>query len=164
MWTCPCGVLNTRRRRSCSSCGARRERPTNAVVESNKTACPFVCPLCRGPLDWQGGCARCHGCTTGNKPDWTFPGDRYEPDPDNPGHYTLTDLRAGRPSCTPRENIAAMQIVQVVLAKHMTVQEAEGHLAVIFQGRERLDRPHPEGLGSPSARATQEGAARGARA
>ena len=86
----------------------------------------FVCPLCRGPLDRVGGCLRCYGCTTGRKEDWTFPG-AYE------------DLPAGRSSCTPRENVAAMQIVQAVLAKKMTVTEAEDHLATIFQGRERLD-------------------------
>lgn len=97
--------------------------------------CPFACPICRGPLDWKGGCERCHGCTTGNKADWTFPGDRYERDDDNPGHYKLTGLKAGRPACTPRENTAAMQLVQAVLAKKMTVTEAEGHLATIFGGR-----------------------------
>lgn len=104
---------------------------------ATNAACPFVCPICRGPLDWTGGCVKSHGCTTGNRNDWTFPGDRYERDDDNPGHYKLTDLKAGRPSCTPRENIAAMQIVQAVLAKKMSVAEAEDHLAVIFQGRER---------------------------
>jgi hypothetical protein len=44
--------------------------------------------------------------------------------------------RAQRP-CTPVENAGAMEIVQAVLAKKMTVKEAESHLAVIFQGRER---------------------------
>ena len=85
----------------------------------------FVCPLCRGPLDRVGGCLRCYGCTTGRKEDWTFPG-------------ACDALPAGRPSCTPRENVAAMQIVQAVLAQHMTVTEAEGHLATIFKGRELL--------------------------
>lgn len=40
--------------------------------------CPFACPMCRGPLSWDGGCERCHGCTTGERVDWTFPGDRYD--------------------------------------------------------------------------------------
>jgi hypothetical protein len=100
--------------------------------------CPFVCPICRGPLNWTGGCNACHGCTTGDRADWTFPGDRYERDKKNPGHYVQV-LKAGRAACTPRENIAAMQIVQAVLAKKLTVAEAERHLATIFQGRERID-------------------------
>lgn len=97
--------------------------------------CPFVCPICRGSLDWHGGCDRCHGCTTGEKADWTFPGDRYERDDANPGHYVLT-AKGGRASCTPRENVAAMQIMQAVLAGKITPAEAEEHLHTIFQGRE----------------------------
>jgi hypothetical protein len=138
----PLGITSSTERVLCITHGVELRHdgwcPLGQAYATN-APCPFVCPVCRGPLDWVGGCVKCHGCTTGNKEDWTFPGDRYERDDDNPGHYRLTDLKAGRPSCTPRENIAAMQIVQAVLAKKMTVKEAEGHLAVIFNGRERLD-------------------------
>lgn len=109
--------------------------PVGQAYATN-AACPFACPICRGPLDWKGGCERCHGCTSGNKADWTFPGDRYERDEENPGHYRLA-VKAGRASCTPRENVAAMQLVQAVLAKKLTVADAEAHLQTIFQGRER---------------------------
>jgi hypothetical protein len=39
--------------------------------------CPFVCPLCRGALDWTGGCGACHGTNTGERSRWSFPGDGY---------------------------------------------------------------------------------------
>ena len=39
---------------------------------------PYVCPLCRHPLTWEGGCESCHGTSTGRREEWTFPGDRYE--------------------------------------------------------------------------------------
>lgn len=38
--------------------------------------------------------------------------------------------------CTDVENEAAIKIVLAVLEKKMTVEEAEGHLHNIFQGRE----------------------------
>lgn len=44
-------------------------------------------------------------------------------------------LRGPRP-CTDVENKAALQIIQAVLAKQMTVAEAEEHLHTIFRGRE----------------------------
>ena len=109
-------------------CDTGQAYATNAV-------CPFACPICRGPLDWKGVCGKCHGCTTGNKVDWTFPGDRYERDERNPGHFMLT-LKAGRVSSTPRENAGAAQIMQAVLAGKMSVKEAEEHLHNIFKGRE----------------------------
>jgi hypothetical protein len=116
--------------RSNGWCGLGKAYASNAV-------CPFTCPICRGPLDWKGGCGRCHGCTTGEKADWTFPGDRYERDDDNPGHFEAT-LKAGRAACTPRENVGAMQLVQAVLAKKLALAEALGHLGTIFSGRETL--------------------------
>lgn len=83
---------------------------------ATNAACPFSCPICRAPLDWVGGCARCHGCTTGDRRDWTFPGARYERDADNPGHYKLV-AEPGRRSCMPLENAAAMQRVRAILTK-----------------------------------------------
>jgi hypothetical protein len=39
--------------------------------------CPFVCPICRGALGWSGECNSCHGSRTGERADWSFPGDGY---------------------------------------------------------------------------------------
>jgi hypothetical protein len=49
----------------------------------------------------------------------------------------LADQETRQRPCTPVENAGAMQIVQAVLAKKMTVKEADEHLATIFQGREQ---------------------------
>jgi hypothetical protein len=46
-------------------------------------------------------------------------------------------LPSGPRPCTDVENEGALKIVLAVLAKKMTVKEAEEHLANIFQGRER---------------------------
>ena len=43
---------------------------------------------------------------------------------------------SGPRPCTDVENKACIQIIQAVLAKQMTVAEAEAHLHAIFQGRE----------------------------
>ena len=43
--------------------------------------------------------------------------------------------RGPRP-CTDVENKAAIEIIQAVISKRMTVAEAEAHLHTIFKGRE----------------------------
>jgi hypothetical protein len=63
--------------------------------------CPFACPLCRQPLHWSGGCPHCHGCTTGDREDWTYPGDRWEVD-DESKHWRRV-LVGARPATTKAE-------------------------------------------------------------
>ena len=93
-----------------------------AILESNgrcKTGrgfpatlrCPFACPLCRQPLDWDGGCQACHGCRTARREDWTFPGDRYELEG---GHYRWVAGKDRR-ACTPLENAAGLAEVRRIL-------------------------------------------------
>lgn len=102
-------------------------------------ACPFVCPHCRRPLSWDGGCLSCFGTTTGKREDWTFPGHRYAllstcPNcrtdfdgrqcptcahraPDSSGHWVrVAGLAPGRPACTDAENAAGIAAVQAALA------------------------------------------------
>lgn len=43
-----------------------------------EVVCPFVCPTCRGPLGWEGGCRRCHGSARLDPATWTYPGDTWE--------------------------------------------------------------------------------------
>lgn len=74
--------------------------------------CPFVCPLCRHPLDWDGACMACHGCTTARREDWTFPGDRYELED---GHYRWVAGKARR-ACTPEEKAIGLAEVRRILA------------------------------------------------
>jgi len=73
-----------------------------------------ACPHCRGPLDWDGGCNRCHGCTTGRKEDWTFPGDKYEL---QKGHWQRVE--GPRRACTPEENAAGFAKLYDVLGVHL---------------------------------------------
>lgn len=72
----------------------------------------FTCPHCRGPLDWSGGCERCHGCTTGRRDDWAFPGDRYELEK---GHWQCV-ASGPRPACPPAANAAGLAEVRALLA------------------------------------------------
>jgi len=62
-----------------------------------------VCTLCRGPLDWDGGCNRCHGCTSGRREDWTFPGNKYELDK---GHWHRV--------CGPRKALTPAEVKQLM--------------------------------------------------
>ena len=84
MWTCACDVENAARVKVCTSCGARKPKPTRLEVVSPS-------------------------------PSW------------RPG---------GPRPCTDVENKAAIEIIQAVLAKRMTVAEAEAHLHTIFGGAE----------------------------
>jgi len=68
--------------------------------------CPFACPHCRGPLDWQGGCDRCHGAPMGQRAEWTFPGDRYDRTDDlghplGDGWHWYVTSRGPRPASPP---------------------------------------------------------------
>jgi hypothetical protein len=87
------------------------------------TACPLACPLCRGLLSWDGGCERCHGCTSGRREDWTFPGDRYELDT---AHWQRVD--GPRRACTPEQNAAGFAAVRAILqAGDARRAESSGH-------------------------------------
>jgi len=62
-------------------------------------------------LDWDGGCIRCHGCTTGRREDWTFPGDKYEI---QKGHWQRV-ADGPRLACTPEENRAGFAKLYEIL-------------------------------------------------
>lgn len=67
--------------RACWVEGARREEDGFCSTGNGYPRgmrCPFACPLCRHPLTWDGACFACHGTTTGQRENWTFPGDCYE--------------------------------------------------------------------------------------
>ena len=137
VWTCPCGALNGRGDRACGACGESRaghvplepEAPRSRRLTCDcgasllasglcsatggypaTSSCPLACPICRGPLAWDGGCERCHGCTTGRREDWAFPGDRYELDK---GHWQRVD--GPRKACTPEQNAAGFAAIRTIL-------------------------------------------------
>ena len=74
--------------------------------------CPFHCPVCRGRLDWDGGCVRCHGTKTGERAEWCFPGDRYERDE---SHWVKV-ASGPRMACSYEENQTAMANIKRILA------------------------------------------------
>lgn len=78
------------------------------------SACPFSCPICRQPLAWSGACERCHGCRTGDREDWAFPGQRYELEK---GHWQRAETVTERAACTPEENLAGLAEVRAALAR-----------------------------------------------
>ena len=75
--------------------------------------CPFACPICRGPLTWEGACFRCRGSRTSqDRATWTFPGDRYE---DQDGqHYRPVSGPA--PQCSDAEMAAGFADLRRILA------------------------------------------------
>lgn len=98
----------------------------DAAVRLLATPCPFVCPLCRKPLAWDGRCDHCHGCTTGRRDDWTFPGDRYdlfddkgEPlaDRSESGGQHWIKTQGPRAAVSPTENAENMRMLRRVLAR-----------------------------------------------
>jgi hypothetical protein len=77
--------------------------------------CPFVCPVCRARLDWDGGCRSCHGTKTGRREDWAFPGDRYVRSEDD-AHWMLDAGPQGpRMACTLEQNAEGLRLVQAIL-------------------------------------------------
>lgn len=96
------------------------------------STCPFTCPICRGPLDWSGGCERCHGCTSGRREDWTFPGDRYALEK---GHWQRVD--GPRRACTREQNAKGMAEVRAILG----LDVARPTAARTASGRARLVPP-----------------------
>jgi hypothetical protein len=94
--------------------GSRAWCPT-ARAFSQYVRCPFVCEFCRLTLDWDGGCSHCHGCMTGARKDWTFPGDRYEYD--GTGHRRLTVRREDLRVSTQEENAENMRLLRAALGR-----------------------------------------------
>ena len=111
-WRCQCGAVLSARSSACSECGT--VKPVATTTPARRCPfdggefdalgfcargngfpwplqCPFVCPHCRGPLAWNGGCDRCRGSDTPEERDtWTFTGDYYEPVGDRPTAPTAT--------------------------------------------------------------------------
>lgn len=143
-WAClHCGDVNLVGQSRCGNCGRQSDSvmvPSSSIVRHCPydggelmasglclrrggfplgQRCGFVCPLCRGSLDWSGGCDRCHGTTTGRREDWAFPGDRYDcyddfGKPIGDGvHWVKTD--GPRQACSVQENKAhALRITQML--------------------------------------------------
>jgi len=112
-WQVPAETAPTRPPRTLCDCGASLLASGLCSAAGGYPAtssCPLACPICRGPLAWDGGCERCHGCTTGRREDWTFPGDRYELDK---GHWQRVD--GPRKACTPAQNAAGFAQLRAAL-------------------------------------------------
>lgn len=144
-WACrKCGAINLDAQADCEGCGRARSAAHEpqmrtfcpydgghlgdfGMCEKGKgfplgTMCPFSCPLCRHPLEWDGRCEQCHGSyTTGDRAQWTFPGDRYDlyDDQGQPigdgRHWVKTD--GPRKACTPDENKVAALHIRRILAR-----------------------------------------------
>ena len=93
------------------------------------TVCPFACPICRQPLEWSGGCFACHGCTTGTREDWTFPGDGYythEMDGKQigDGHHWVKG-QGPRRACSRDENRDGARAIVKILGSFLPFTEAQ---------------------------------------
>lgn len=82
-----------------------RPRADGRGVEAMYPPCPTACPICRQRLSWSGACFACHGSRTGDREDWTHPGDCYEPDADG-AHW----VKAGGPA----RNITRAELTELV--------------------------------------------------
>jgi len=154
-WICDCGRRNSADRDTCVDCErARPDQPERRVKAkvmrrcevddgtidergycSSANAfvswawCPFVCPLCRHPLTWDGVCFACFGCSTGKREDWTIPGDRYET---QKGHWYMVEQGPFR-VCTPEQNAEAVKIVMAVLEGKLTVEQGQEMIELVVQ-------------------------------
>jgi hypothetical protein len=152
-WTCGCGAVNGARSVKCEICDEPKPKGAKVELDAKKPAvcetdgsvlengfchagggyakhwpCPFVCSICRGPLTWNGGCHRCHGCRTGERDDWTYPGDRYELDA---GHWRLV-AKGPFPVASQEQNKAALRVVHDVWAKNITAEQGHERVRDIF--------------------------------
>lgn len=115
------GDHSTRPPRSVCDCGARLLTSGTCAATGGypaTAACSIACPMCRGPLAWDGGCERCHGCLTGRREDWTFPGDRYELEA---GHWRRTE--GPRRACSLEETAAGFAILRARLGRILAADE-----------------------------------------
>ncbi len=151
-WICPaCRANNGGGWATCEGCGKDRPEPERPAAPGPKRcycggprlasgicertggypatySCHFACPICRARLDWSGGCDQCHGCTSGRREDWTFPGDRYEL---TDGHWHWVD--GPRKACTPEENAAGFAKIRAILshADHLDAKRSDRGLVVV---------------------------------
>lgn len=93
--------------------------------------CPFACPFCRHALTWEGKCFACFGCSSGQREDWTVPGDRYELDK---GHWYLVE-KGPRAVCPYEQHVEALRIAQAVYQGALTV--SQGHDMLELMGLPR---------------------------
>jgi hypothetical protein len=155
-WKCPrCYAVNEPSTSRCENCGQGHESPrdnghqtermvfcevdgglldhrgfcnkANAYVLS--APCPFVCPLCRHPLTWQGRCLACFGTNTGERDSWTIPGDRYEP---RAGHWVLIEHGRGQRVISYEDNAEALKVLTKVLDGELSPADAHGVLEVLL--------------------------------
>jgi hypothetical protein len=135
-WTCACGSKNRRTRTTCAGCGTSRQGAADAAATRAcrlcggslrddglclrgggypmTMACPFVCPVCRQRMQWDGGCNACHGTPTVDRAAWTFVGDRYELEH---GHYRLVARTETLRVCTPDENAYHSRELRAMVAR-----------------------------------------------
>lgn len=86
------------------------------------------CPYCRGDLEWDGGCFRCHGCGTGRREDWSFPGARYDRFTaqglviGDGQHWVLTDPTTDRPCTSETETSTRLAAIYRILTSAPTTR------------------------------------------
>lgn len=129
-WQCGCGADNGQRAKVCRDCGGERPKRERAaltcpydgsvlglqgICQAGKgyplgVPCPFVCPRCRHPLDWSGGCLSCYGSPTPqDRATWTFPGARHDTHDDEgrpigDGQHWVKTAEPDRPAMTPEQS------------------------------------------------------------
>jgi hypothetical protein len=82
--------------------------------------CAFACPLCGKGLGWSGGCHGCHGTRSGQREDWTFPGDGYythsaRGEPIGDGMHYVKD-QGPRLACSRAENVLGAKALGRILS------------------------------------------------
>lgn len=82
-----------------------------------------ACPVCRRPLEWDGGCLACHGSPTGDRAEWCFPGQRYDRydeagQPIGDGqHWVRVEGPPNRPAVTREEYQTGLAAIHRVFAQ-----------------------------------------------
>ncbi len=128
--TCPACGWEVGKEKTCG-CGApllASGRCSDTGEYPSSGRCPIVCPACRGALQWDGGCFRCHGSPETQREGWAFPGSRYG----RHGHHMLP-IDGSRRACSHEENTRAHALVQAVLSREMDVATALGALDEVME-------------------------------
>ena len=141
-WHCGCGTENGQRAKVCRDCGGERPRKERAALSCPYDGavlgiqgicpeahgypvgmvCPFVCPRCRHPLDWSGGCLGCYGSPTPqDRATWRFPGARHDTHDDEgvplgDGQHWVKTADPDRPAMTPEQSGAKAKELAGLLA------------------------------------------------
>ena len=145
-WRCSCGAYNASAHDECEGCGLVRSRSALPSVSEQVQArrcpvdggaleasgwcergrgypagmaCPFACPLCRHALTWDGRCFACYGTPTGERGEWTIPGDRYEL---AAGHWRKVE--GPQPCLSQAENRERVQALVRALIERMAMAMA----------------------------------------